>query len=711
MLVDEKKVLLPKIREDLKLLEASPCEDGTKQWTLFDPIQNKYFILGVDSFELLKYWKTNTSTSDFIAELKTNDYEIDEESLLTFINFLISSGLTKCLNQKDNKRIIEQKQKSKHNIFKWLMHNYLFIKIPLFKPDKWLNKNYHKIDFLYSKLWGNIVFILGLIGILLVIRDWDNFISTFMYLFSKEGLIYYGISLIFVKSLHELGHAFTAKRYGCKVPSIGVAFLVMFPVLYTDTTNAYAIKSKYKRLRIVLAGMKVEVYLALIATFLWSFLSDGPLKSVVFIIATTSWITSLLVNISPFLRFDGYYALSDWTDNPNLQPRAFAMARWFIRYYLLGSDEKQPENLSKNKKTFFITYAIFTWIYRFFLFLGIAFLVYYFAFKVLGIILFLVEIIWFIMLPVYHELKVWYAKRKEVELNKRNKLSLGIFILILILLFTPWNSKIYIPSVLEAKNFTEIYPSKNGFISEISVENAQFVHKDQILLKIESEELEFNIKKLKEELDLFQDDLKKEAANKEILDNKFILQENIYKKEKELKGFLEIKELLTIKAPFDGIVYFNDTFNVKQFINTKEPILNIFDTKTSRLIGFCDDVYYKYLKENTKGKFISNIPELKSFDLELKEISLISLSNLEYEELSSLYGGEIATRESSDENKKNLVSEKAYFKIEASINNFDINLDLKTRIDGTIILDSKSSSIVKRAFDSAYNFLIKESSF
>ena len=39
------------------------------------------------------------------------------------------------------------------------------------------------------------------------------------------------------------------------------------------------------------------------------------------------------------------------------------------------------------------------------------------------------------------------------------------------------------------------------------------------------------------------------------------------------------------------------------------------------------------------------------------------------------------------------------------------DLDLKTRIDGTIILDSKSSSIVKRAFDSAYNFLIKESSF
>ncbi len=709
MIANQKEILLPKIREDLKLLETSPCEDGSKQWTLFDPIQNKYFTIGIDTFDLIKYWQAGISTKEFIKRLEKFDYEIEEESLLTFINFLTHSGLIQCQNQEDNKRIIEQKKKSKQNLFKWLMHNYLFIKIPLFKPDKWLNRNYHKIDFLYSKFWNNFVLLIGFIGILLVIRDWDNFISTFMYLFSKEGMIYYGISLIFVKSLHELGHAFTAKRYGCKIPSIGVAFLVMFPVLYTDTTNAYAIKSKYKRLRIVLAGMKVEIYLALIATFLWSFLPDGPLKSVVFIIATTSWITSLLVNISPFLRFDGYYALADSTNNPNLQPRAFAMAKWFIRYYILGLDEKEPELLSKNKKTFFISYAIGTWIYRLFLFLGIAFLVYYFAFKVLGIILFLVEIIWFVLLPIYNELKIWFEKREFVKFNKRNKISLSIFIFILFLLFIPWNSKIYLPAVLEAKNFTEIYSSKNGYISEIYIKNTDKVEKDQILLKITSEELEFNIKKLQNELDLLLEEYKKQAANRDILDNKFVLQENIYKKEKELKGFLETKESLNIKAPFSGIVYFNDIYNLEQFVNTKEPILTIYDSSTSRLIGYCDDIYYKYLINNSKGKFISNIPTLKSFDLTLENISLISLNSLEYEELSSLYGGEIATRESSEENKKKLVSEKAYFKIEADIKNFDLNI--KTRIDGIIILDAKDSSFIKDIFDEIYNVLVKESGF
>ena len=56
-----------------------------------------------------------------------------------------------------------------------------------------------------------------------------------------------------------------------------------------------------------------------------------------------------------------------------------------------------------------------------------------------------------------------------------------------------------------------------------------------------------------------------------------------------------------------------------------------------------------------------------------------------------------------------LVSEKAYFKIEADIKNFDLNI--KTRIDGIIILDAKDSSFIKDIFDEIYNVLVKESGF
>src|SRR5690606_11708462 len=124
---------------------------------------------------------------------------------------------------------------------------------------------------------------------------------------SLEGFLLYGLTLVLVKSAHELGHALVSQRLGCRVASMGVAFLVMFPVLYTDTTDAWKLQSRRDRLRIVTAGVRTELYLALIATFLWGVLPDGSLRSAAFFIATTSWVTSVLVNISPFMRFDGYY--------------------------------------------------------------------------------------------------------------------------------------------------------------------------------------------------------------------------------------------------------------------------------------------------------------------------------------------------------------------------------------------------------------------
>ena len=32
------------------------------------------------------------------------------------------------------------------------------------------------------------------------------------------------------------------------------------------------------------------------------------------LLATTTWVSTLLVNCSPFMRFDGYFVLSDWLD-------------------------------------------------------------------------------------------------------------------------------------------------------------------------------------------------------------------------------------------------------------------------------------------------------------------------------------------------------------------------------------------------------------
>lgn len=700
----DQKIILPKIRNDLKVIETSVAEDGSKRWLLFDPIQNKYFNIGLDALQLFSNWQSDIEIDEFIKILEQKNYDIDKESLESFILFLRNNNLILCEKDVDTQRIVNVHRQSKQNIFKWLIHNYLFIRVPLMKPDRWLEKNKNKMDFLYSNLWQNIVLFFGFIGIVFVLRDWENFISTFMYMFSKEGFFYYFISLVFVKSFHELGHAFTAKRFGCKVPTMGVAFLVLFPVLYTDTTDSWKLKSKYQRLKIVIAGMKVEIYLALLATFLWSFAPEGILKSILFTIATTSWISSLLINISPFLRFDGYYALSDLSDTKNLQPRSFAMARWFIRKNILGLEEIKPEILSKSKEKFFIIYAISTWIYRFFLFLGIAVLVYYYAFKVLGIILFLVEIVWFIFFPIYNELKIWWTKRELVKLNRKNKLSLCVIFIILSFLFIPWNSTIKMPAIIESKNYYEYYPLEDGYIDDILFLNGDIVKKEQTLLKIKSPELEHKITLLEEEINSITFEISKQAGFRENLNKRFILEETLTKKINELDGLKKIIEKLEIKAPFDGKVYLNNSYKTNQWISKKEAIFLLYDNLNYKIVGFCNENDFDLLKEKSKAKFIFNSGDIKDINSNITSISKLSNPYLEFHELSSDFGGEIATRTDN----KMLKTQQAYYKITIDLQE---NISLNNRMIGTLVTNGESSSVIAKLYKKSISVIIRESEF
>ena len=250
-------------------------------------------------------------------------------------------------------------------------------------------------------------------------RQWDLFTASFLHFFSIEGAFTYGAALAAVKVLHELGHGYMAARFGCRVPSMGVIFLVMFPVLYTDVTDAWRLQSRRQRLLIDAAGIIVELAVACVATFLWAFLPDGPARSVCFRAGDDKLGDELLINLNPLMRFDGYYIMSDMIRIDNLAPRAFDLGRWRVREILFGLGQPCPEALPRRMVTVLIFYAWATWIYRLILFTGIALMVYHLVFKALGLVLFLVEIICFIVLPVMREMGHWWRIAPPIRRNAR----------------------------------------------------------------------------------------------------------------------------------------------------------------------------------------------------------------------------------------------------------------------------------------------------
>ena len=225
-------MITPSIRQDLQLLPGTPMEDGSPSWLIYDNLRNKYFTLGLNAFRMLRHWIAGVDSKQFIEKVEAKGVSIKEEELDDFINFLKVNSLITHSSSEDVKLLLAQHQAKKKHWFLNLIHNYLFFKIPLIKPDPFLDTTINIAKFFGKKLFRSIIYFFGIIGIYFVVQSWDEFLSTFLYFFNFNGLIFYAIALVGVKAIHELGHAYTAKNFGCNVNSMGIAFLVFF-LFYT----------------------------------------------------------------------------------------------------------------------------------------------------------------------------------------------------------------------------------------------------------------------------------------------------------------------------------------------------------------------------------------------------------------------------------------------------------------------------------------------
>ena len=344
---------------------------------------------------------------------------IDEADVGALLHFLEQHNLLQANSAAAVNRLRQRSAQMKKNPYEWLLHNYLFFRVPLIRPQVWLAALMPFLNWLFRPVTGVALMALTVTGIFLATRQWETFVSTVVEHLSLSGFLGYAVALVFAKTLHEIGHAVTATRYGVRVAHMGVAMLVMFPMLYTDTSESWKLTKPRQRLAIASAGIITELAIAGLATLAWSLSPDGALKNGLFFLATTSWVLTLLLNLSPFMRFDGYFILTDLLDFPNLHERSGALARTWLRRTLLGFDEPYSERTPGQGNAFLIAFALGTWIYRLTLFLGIALLVYYFFFKILGIFLMVVELVWFIARPVWTELRVWHTRKADIKPNRK----------------------------------------------------------------------------------------------------------------------------------------------------------------------------------------------------------------------------------------------------------------------------------------------------
>lgn len=696
---------LPPLREDVALLTGPAAREGSPTWTLHDPVTNRYFRIGWLEFEILSRWKTGRPAEIVERVNAETTLRIAIADVERLARFLDQSELVRRTEPAAARDLAGRAAARRQGLLPWLTHHYLFIRIPLLRPDAALQRMLPWFAWAYTPAFMVMTLAAALAGLYLVAQQWDVFLAALPWFFSLEGAAVAGLSLLLAKALHELGHGLTARRYGCPVPTMGVAILLLVPMLYTDTSAAWRLTRRRQRLAIGAAGMLAELALAAYALLAWSFLPDGILRSVVLVWATTTWIMTLLVNVSPFMRFDGYYLLSDALDVPNLQERAFALGRHWLRERLFDFGEPPPETWSPRMRRALIAYALATWLYRLVLFLGIAVLVYHMFFKVLGIVLFAIEIWFFVLRTVTNEMRGWPQRFRSHGLSRRAGLTGLVLLAGIVLAVMPWRTTIQAPAVMSSDRASLYLPSP-AQLAALHVSVGDQVAVGRVLAEFRSPELEHRRDQALRGTLALEQELRLAASGQQDPARAHILERRLVQARAEAAALQTEIERLTIRAPIAGrVVELSDALSEGVWFKSGEALGIVADQTSTRIDAYVDEAELERLLPRQLAKFIPDDPAGGIRQATLLTIESTAVRRLMDPQLASTQGGAIPVRQ---DKQGALVPETPVYRVQLEAGQGDAPA---MAVRGVVHLAGEPASVAMRFARRVAAVLLRESGF
>ncbi|MCA9054115.1 MAG: biotin/lipoyl-binding protein [Planctomycetaceae bacterium] len=222
--------------------------------------------------------------------------------------------------------------------------NPFWMQFPLFNPDGLLQALLVVCRWVFhpAAVVGSLV-VTGWAGSVLW-TDWDRFASSGAQVFSPDNWIWLGLAWLCLKVIHELAHGLACRYYGGDVSKLGVVLVLFAPMAYVDVTSSWNLRSRWQRMHIAAAGMWAELTIAAVAVLIWSHTESVRTAHLLHNVIVMAGVTTLLFNLNPLMRFDGYYLLSDALGIPNLAGRGAAAVQQLLRRCLFG--ERFPASTS-----------------------------------------------------------------------------------------------------------------------------------------------------------------------------------------------------------------------------------------------------------------------------------------------------------------------------------------------------------------------------
>ncbi|WP_300604107.1 hypothetical protein [Trebonia sp.] len=161
-------------------------------------------------------------------------------------------------------------------------------------------------------------------------------------------LLVIGLSLV-AAAFHECGHAAGCRYGGARPGVIGVGIYLIWPSFFTNVTDSYRL-GRGGRLRTDLGGLYFNLIFMLALAGVYAATSAEILPLV---IALTH--LEMLEQLLPFVRFDGYFILSDLAGVPDLFARVVPILRGVLSR---GRGDRRAGDLRRSARIVVTTWVL-----------------------------------------------------------------------------------------------------------------------------------------------------------------------------------------------------------------------------------------------------------------------------------------------------------------------------------------------------------------
>src|SRR6516225_5711423 len=360
--------------------------EGRTYFVVKDPVSLRYYRFKEQEHYLIRLMDgTHTlDESQKQYEKRFRPERLTLEDLEGFAQQLLTAGLAHNESPQAGKQLFDRRKKRRRSEWMQALTNILYIKIPIYDPDKLLDWMLPRLRWIFTTWFMFASIALFMSAVMLVATHFETFrdkLPSYHEFFSFGTVAYLWAALGVVKVIHEFGHGLSCKAFGGEVHEMGFLFLCFSPCLYCNVSDAWTLPNKWKRIIISGAGIYVELIIAAISTFVW-WNTPGELfvNNLSLSLMIVCSVSTVMFNANPLMRYDGYYVLADWLEIPNMRDRSNRYLQRVMMEHCLGIEVQPEPYMELWRRILFVSYAIISYIYRW----VITFVILYFMSNFLG---------------------------------------------------------------------------------------------------------------------------------------------------------------------------------------------------------------------------------------------------------------------------------------------------------------------------------------